>query len=80
MTYPLYEICWYDHYSGNSHWTDNPEKGLALAKWMCRTVGYVVAEDKDQIALAQTLTDDERHSHIMVIIKSTIKSKRKLKQ
>ncbi len=80
MKYPLYEIDWYDHYSGNANWTENPERGASLSKWLCHTVGYVIAEDKDQVALAQTLTEDGRHSHIMVIIKSTIKKKRKLKQ
>ena len=70
----LYIIEWWDHV-GDAGWVEHPEK---MKPARCKTIGWLVHEDKESIKLADTLTDDDGVGGISLILKSAIIKKRKL--
>lgn len=63
---------WWDH-TGDAGWVDKPEK---MKPSRCKTIGWLVNEDKDAIRLADTISDegteDEGVGGISLILKACI--------
>ena len=71
------EIEWLDH-SGGTGWA-KPEKYQSDRLSLCRTVGYVISEDRDQVTLMQS--QDATYGNVqasMIISKRLILRRRRL--
>ena len=76
----VWEIYWTDHYSLNgwnsfSAYKESAEHGGVP----CKSVGYLVFEDKKSITLIQSINENEL-ADSMTIIKSLIVSKKQLSE
>lgn len=72
---PIEYIEWYDHHSGEDEWMEIGS--VKRSDVVCRSAGFLVYEDNDQVQLATNLGDGDC-ADLMVIIKSCIKKRKKL--
>lgn len=74
---------WLDHYTCNPKW-QQIEGGLPIPRHVCSSVGFIVSEDDTHIAIAQNKAgqvreEAEEGSNFMVILKSAIVKRKKLR-
>lgn len=79
----LVHIVWEDHYSyGSGGWRDRSD--ISIDPFLCTTVGFVVAQDKDRIATSSGHDENKRskgiHGNISVCPKRMIKKIRVLRK
>ena len=67
-SYPLTMVDWLDH-TADSRWVDDIEESKYA---ICRTIGWLVAEDEDVIKIANAITQDSGLGGISVILKNCI--------
>jgi hypothetical protein len=64
-------IDWWDH-TGDSSWfaIEDIEQEQPV---LCRTVGYLVAENEEVYKLVDTITNDKGYGGLSIILKSCVK-------
>lgn len=65
----LVEIEWLDH-AGKAGW----QRDVEITPMICRTVGYLLKDDKKFIVVTQDLTENDSYGYQMCIMKNCIKS------
>jgi len=66
--YPLVMCDWLDH-TADARWVENID---TCKPEMCRTIGWLVKEDKKSYKIANAMTEDSGIGGISVILKSCV--------
>lgn len=77
--YPIYYIEWRDHFASNGTWTDIKWiEDDSPAEYMCKSIGFLIKNEKYFITIAQNLNDKDQCSDLMNILKESIVRKKRL--
>jgi hypothetical protein len=74
------EITWKDATSGSGWMSKRDARQWAKTPLpICRTMGYVIRGDREQIVVAQNISDIERQGNLMAIARRMVVSIKKLR-
>jgi len=82
MRRDLLLVEWWDHSSSSAWQSEHEVRESAVTPLLVRSVGWIVAETRKQIALAARISDDSELGlgNVQMIMKAAIKSRRALRR